>query len=506
MMIENRLRQLTSVRSRITAGNLALVILFILSIPLIFADHAFLVDRLEEVTEVEIRADRLLLQGSTRIAISRTNLSRYIQGFTPDASAALLEAEQSISLLQEAAGLSTNIEERVAIEEIVIELAEYKRLVNEIVAGRQSGQGQMIESTVQALQLGSDLGVRIDQTIQESGMRVTAANEAILTEAQNRLVVLLIFYFLILSLSFFLARLIQQSITKPIAALQLGTEEFRQGKWETNIPVSGNDELSSLAKTFNQMANDLAESQILLEQRVSQQSQSLEISAQLSNNLSSILDLETFAVAVVEQLQDTFGYYYVQLYLSRETDESLFLKSATGLVGQKMLIRGHQIEEGRGIVGKAAVLKEIVIVPNVTEEPQWFNNPLLPETKSEAAVPIISRGRVLGVLDIQHNLLNGIKPEEVALLQSISDQIAIALENARLFDQIQRRANYEALLNRVTQKIQVASSIDQVLQITAQELGKALQADIASVQLGNPKTPPNGHKRDTAGVRDVDLD
>jgi uncharacterized protein (UPF0212 family) len=66
-----------------------------------------------------------------------------------------------------------------------------------------------------------------------------------------------------------------------------------------------------------------------------------------------------------------------------------------------------------------------------------------------------------------------------------------------LFDQIQRRANYEALLNRVTQKIQIASSVDQVLQITAQELGKALNADFASVELGNQKKPANGHKRTT---------
>jgi putative methionine-R-sulfoxide reductase with GAF domain len=497
MIIENLLRKLTTVRSRITAGNLAFVFLFVLSIPLIIADHSFLVNRIQEVTEVEIRADRLLLQASTRVAVSRTNLSRYIQGFTPDARAALSEAGQSTALLQEAAELPINAEQQQTIEQILVDLAEYERLINEIVAGREAGLGQMAQLDVQALQLGSDLGVRIDQTIRESGIRVTAANEAVFTEAQNRLVVLLITYFVILVLSFFLARFIQQSITNPIGILQQGAEQFRQGKWETTIPVSGNDELSSLAETFNQMAGDLAESQVLLEQRVSQRSQSLEISAQVSHNLSSILDLDAFAIAVVEQLQDTFGYYYVQLYLSSDTNESLFLKSATGQAGQKMLIRGHHIEKGRGIVGQAAASKKVVLAPDVAQESRWLSNPLLPETKSEAAVPIISRGRTLGVLDIQHNLLNGIKAEEITLLQSISDQIAIALENARLFDQIQRRANYEALLNRVTQKIQIASSVDQVLQITAQELGKALNADFASVELGNQKKPANGHKRTT---------
>ncbi len=496
-MIEDRLRQITSVRSRITIGNLLLIALFILSVPIIFAEYNFLVNRLEQVTDVEIRADRLLLQASTRVAVSRTNLSRYIQGFTPDAQAALLETEQAIALLQEAAELPIDAEQQQTIGAIIVDLTEYDRLINEVVESRQTAEGQMAQLDAQALQLGSDVGVFIAQTIQESEVRVAATNEAILSEVQNQIVVLLVIYVVILSVSFFFARQIQQSITSPIAALQQGADQFRQGKWDTTIPVSGNDELSSLAATFNQMASDLAESRISLEQRVSQRSQSLEISAQVSHNLSSILDLDAFTIAVVEQLQDTFGYYYVQLYLATDTNDSLFLKSATGEAGQKMRIRGHRIEIGHGIVGKAAVSREVVVAPNVVDDPNWLSNPLLPETKSEAAIPIVSRDRVLGVLDIQHDLMDGISKEEISLLQSISDQIAIALENARLFDQIQRQAKREAFLNQVTQKIQMASSVDQVLQITAQELSKVLNADFTSVELSNPNTPANGHEKTT---------
>lgn len=497
MKIENLLRNLTTVRSRITAGNLVLVALFVLSIPLILADHSFLLSRIQEVTEVEIRADRLLLQASTRLASSRTNLSRYVQGFTPDARAALSEASQAVNLLDEAADLPINNDQRETIEAIAVDLADYERLINEIVASREGELGQMAQLEVQALQLGSDLGVRIDHTIRDSEVRVTAANEAVFDDAQNRLVILIVGYVVILVLSLLLARYIQLSITKPIAALQEGAEQFRQGNLATRIPVEGNDELSSLGETFNQLALDLSESQLLLEERVSQRSQSLEISAGVSHNLSSILDLDAFAIAVVEQLQDTFGYYYVQLYLSSDTDDSFFLKSATGQAGQKMLIRGHRLEKGRGFVGKAATTKEVVLAPDVTKNPQWLSNPLLPLTKCEAAVPIVSRGVVLGVLDIQHSRIDGIGLEEITLLKSISDQIAIALENARLFNQIQRRARYEALLNQVTQKIQIASSVDQVLQITAQELGKALNADFASVELSKPKTPANGHEKST---------
>jgi sigma-B regulation protein RsbU (phosphoserine phosphatase) len=241
------------------------------------------------------------------------------------------------------------------------------------------------------------------------------------------------------------------------------------------------------------MAADLAESQIFLERRVAQRTQSLETIADVSSNLSSILDKDAFSIAVVEQLRDTFDYYYVQLYLANDTNDIYTLKSATGLAGQRMLIRGHRLNKGQGLVGKAAASQEVVVAPDVTKNPNWLSNPLLPETKSEAAVPIISRKVVLGVLDIQHNIVNGITEEEVILLKSISDQVAIALENARLFEKIQEQAKHEAVLNRIAQKIQLASSIDQVLQITAQELGRVLNAEYTSVELGKQNGSAKGN-------------
>jgi nitrate/nitrite-specific signal transduction histidine kinase len=495
-MIENYLRQLTTVRSRITAGNLALVFLFLLTIPMIFLNRSYLIDRFQEVVEVEVRADHQLFHASAAVSDSRNNLSSYVQGFTADPLAALEDAGEAINLLEEAAALPLEASQRQTIDNVLVDLAEYERLLNEIEADRQAGQDQMAALEAQTLQLGSDLAVRIDQLIQQSADRVEAANQAVLEEARIRVTGLLVVYLLILVVSFFMARIIQRSITAPIATLQQGAEQFRQGNWEVTVPVSGNDELTSLATTFNQMATDLIESRFFLEHRVAQRTRSLEMSAQISHNLSTILEQEAFSIAVVEQVQSTFNYYYVQLYLTRSTSDSLFLKSGTGLAGQRMLIRGHSIEKGQGIVGKAATTREVVYAPDVTQSPDWLENPLLPETKSEAAVPIISRGLLLGVLDIQHNILNGIDSEELALLQSISDQIAIALENAKLFEQLQRQADHEALLNRVTQKIQLASSVDQVLQITAQELGKALRADFTSVRLGKElDRPTNGHEK-----------
>lgn len=494
-MIENYLRRLTTVRFRTRVGSLILAIFFVLSISLIITNNSFFFNQLRELTEVEFHADRLLLQASAEIAASRSNLSRYIQGFTSNAEASLMDISEAAGFLEEIAGLPIDSGRRQEIEDLQAKLTEYEELIREIETSHQSGEGQVSQLEVEALQFGSDLGIQVDQMIQENEGRVEAADEAIIADAQTRLVVLLAAFALLLLLSIVLARFIQRSITQPIETLQEAAEQFRQGKWDTAVPVAGNDELTLLSSTFNQMATDLAESQIFLEQRVAQRTRSLETSAEVSHNLSSILDQDAFSIAVVEQLQTTFGYYYVQLYLANEANDAFFLKSATGVVGQKMLIRGHQLKKGKGIVGQAAASQDVVVAPDVFQNPNWLSNPLLPDTKSEAAFPIISQGTVLGVLDIQHNIIHGISDEEIVLLKSISDQIAIALENAKLFEQFQQQASREALLNQVTRKIQLASSVDQVLQIAAQELGKALNADYTSVKLGKQNSPSNGHEK-----------
>jgi GAF domain-containing protein len=196
---------------------------------------------------------------------------------------------------------------------------------------------------------------------------------------------------------------------------------------------------------------------------------------------------------MVEQIKASFNYYHVQIYLLDQTGHLVF-QAATGLVGQQMRIRGHRLRLGEGLVGQAASQNQAALAPDVTQSDAWLANPLLPETKTEIAIPIASQGRVLGVLDVQHNVINSISESEVALLSSIADQLAIAIQNARLFEQIQRQAEREALLNSIGQKIQAANTVDQVLKVTAQELGRALGAEYTSVQLGKSIRPGNGHE------------
>jgi GAF domain-containing protein len=186
----------------------------------------------------------------------------------------------------------------------------------------------------------------------------------------------------------------------------------------------------------------------------------------------------------VEQLRATFNYYHVHLYLWDESQQNLVMAGGTGDAGRIMLSRGHQIAKGRGLVGRAADSNLSVLVPDVLKDSKWLPNPLLPDTKAEVAVPIAVGDRVLGVLDVQHNLIGGLKHEDAELIQSIANQVAIALQNVRAYEQTQEQAGRGALLNTISQRIQSTTDVESALRIAAREVGRALGGTRARVKLG----------------------
>ena len=170
----------------------------------------------------------------------------------------------------------------------------------------------------------------------------------------------------------------------------------------------------------------------------------LQATAAVSQVCSSTLELDTLLAEVVDRIQREFdhvGVYYVELFLLDQTredggEQSAVLKAATGSVGQHFMERGHKVPLDRTTaVGRSLVYRKSVLAPSAEEGVVLLDNPLLDRTRSEIALPLNSRGRILGALSVQSTREAAFDPDAVSVLQTMADQIAVSFDNAHLFAQ-----------------------------------------------------------------------
>ncbi len=252
----------------------------------------------------------------------------------------------------------------------------------------------------------------------------------------------------LLIISFFAAR----GIARPLLDLTKTANEIASGNYGARAIIEAQDETGDLANAFNSMAGELQETLSGLEQRVTERTLALEESSkqiekrasqlqaisELARSIASLQDPDRLLTTITNLVSQRFGYYHVGIFLVDEQKEFAILRAANSEGGKKMLARNHRLKIGiEGIVGFAISTGKARIALDVGSDAVFFNNPDLPNTHSEIALPLTIGGDVIGALDVQSEESQAFREEDMNVLGTLADQISVALQNARLFEQSQ---------------------------------------------------------------------
>ena len=256
-------------------------------------------------------------------------------------------------------------------------------------------------------------------------------------------------------------RLIEIVGTQTLALLPLVVADESIGTVGLHITEKGrslNANEIRLIETILAQASTSIQNTRLFEQIEARQKQ-LFTAAEVSQAASSILETHPLLIQTVNLIRDRFDLYYVGIFLNDEAKRWSVLSAGTGEAGRIQLERDHKLEiGGASMIGQCIVSGEARISLLAPDEVERFVNPILPNTLSEMALPLRSRGEVIGAMTIQSEIANAFSDEDITALQTMSDQVANALQNASLFDQTQARASELTTLNEMS--LQLGGQLD----------------------------------------------
>lgn len=247
-------------------------------------------------------------------------------------------------------------------------------------------------------------------------------------------------------------------IAVPLAKLRTGVEDIRQGQLDRSVAIDTRDEFGELAGALNMMTAEVRQARRqqdeyarTLEQQVVDRTREVErranqaaTGAAIGRAITSLLNIDELIVRIVDLIRERYGFYYVALFLIEAEGRRAVLQYGTGEPGRVLRASDHQLPiGGQSIVGWVCVAQVARVARDVAADAMHQPNPLLPDTRAELALPLQLGERFLGVLDLQSAKLADFDSDEVTALQALADQVAIALENARLYGEL--HTNYERL-------------------------------------------------------------
>ena len=260
------------------------------------------------------------------------------------------------------------------------------------------------------------------------------------------------------------------ALTEPIIRLTQSATAFAAGDLTQRIELDTRDEISELGETFNGMAGEIQGLISGLEKRVEERTTDLaarshelenanvkiqrraaqfEALAQVTQTITAIRDLQQLLPRITTVISASFGFYHVGIFLLDEINQFAILSAANSPGGQRMLERKHRLRVGEeGIVGYAASTGKARIAMDVGSDAVFFTNPDLPDTHSEMALPLISKNIIVGALDVQSTEVGAFTSEDIQMLSLLADQVSLAIENARIFDDSRKALAESEMVSR----------------------------------------------------------
>jgi GAF domain-containing protein len=237
---------------------------------------------------------------------------------------------------------------------------------------------------------------------------------------------------------------------------------FAQARQSTQNLIDTNKDLQALTTSLEERVAERTKA-------LSRQALQLQAATEVSRAASSELNVSELTQMAVNLVRDNFDLHYVGLFLIDEQQRFAILKAGTGKLGRQRIAAGHILEiNTNSMIGESILHQKACVTQNINPDSIQFNNLLMPESRSELVLPLISRGQVIGAMTIQSKQESAFAPEDVSILQALADQLANGIEKPRLYQQVQQRA---VELDKARKEAESA-------RIAAEEANRSLAAQI----------------------------
>jgi GAF domain-containing protein/HAMP domain-containing protein len=235
--------------------------------------------------------------------------------------------------------------------------------------------------------------------------------------------------------------LLNQWITNPVSQLRVAVRGMTRGSFDVPVPYTErNDELGDLSTAFVDMRQQTERLLNDMRQRLEERTRDVRLTQDISRAALAERDLQILMSKVINLITENFpNIYHAQIFLVDDEGEEAILRASTGRAGQELLQRGHRLPVGSvSVIGQVTEQGQMIIARDIGASNVHRQNEFLRETQSELAIPMMLGTQIVGALDVQSRERNSFTEDQISALQTLADQVTIAIENARLYEQSQR--------------------------------------------------------------------